>query len=65
MTNKEIANLVRAYKGSIFVTVHGKDDPIYVKVVKRDLLNSLAGSPDVDMGFRFDVAHDAGWFDRT
>jgi len=42
MTRKELLSTVQRYKGAIYVGVLARDDILYVRAVKSDLLGMLS-----------------------
>ena len=46
MTNKELLNTIRSHKGEIVVGMLVRNDVIYVKAVKSDLIKALRDTPD-------------------
>jgi len=42
MTNRELNTIVRRYRGAIYVGVLARDDILYVRAIKADLLEMLS-----------------------
>jgi len=46
MTNKELCRTIKKFEGPVYAGIILRDDVIYVKVVKADLLANLKGCGD-------------------
>ena len=64
MINRDIIALLSRFKGEVLGPIHGRDDSIYVKLVKTDLIRALSRNPDSDTGYGFSITKGVGYFDR-